>query len=186
MAKTVLGTNELTEVSFASGAALTLSDGPLDLGWRHSGLTSDFLAETMALPFTGTRTVYTDVHHSIGYLSNELIENAVKFRQPGDIVIEACLMANAFLMRVHNEIDPVASIRFQHLLTGMLSVDPGELLIRQIEANAASDSSGSGLGILTLLADYDIRLAWEFEDAEDQRVKLTTTASLPIPLSSNR
>jgi len=29
--------------------------------------------------------------HSIGYLANELLENAVKFRAPGDIVVEAAL-----------------------------------------------------------------------------------------------
>lgn len=186
MSKTVLGLQDLTEANFSSGACLTLSDGPLELGWRHSGLTSDFIAEAMALPFTTSKTLHADIHHSIGYLSNELIENAVKFRQPGDIVIEACLAAGVFLMRVRNDVDSETSIRFQDRLKKMLSVDPGELLIRQIEANAASDASGSGLGLLTLLSDYDARMSWEFEDFDHQRVKLTTTASLALPLSSNR
>ena len=50
MSKNVLGVYDLTETSFSSGACLTLVDGPLELGWRHSGLTSDFIAEAMALP----------------------------------------------------------------------------------------------------------------------------------------
>lgn len=185
MSKTVLGFYDLIEASFSSGACLILSDGPIDLGWRHSGLTADFIAEAMAMPYAGSKALHTHVHHNIGYLSNELIENAVKFRQPGKIVIEACVLDGVFLMRVRNEIDGETSIRFQKLLENMLSIDPGELLIQQIEANAASDAGGSGLGLLTLLADYEARMAWEFENAGEGRVRLTTTASLALPLSSN-
>ncbi|WJH38213.1 hypothetical protein N7E02_05880 (plasmid) [Aliirhizobium terrae] len=183
MSRTILGTTDLAEASLSSGARLTLMDGPLELSWRLSGLTSDFLAEAMALPFTSSKTRHANVHHSIEYLSNELIENALKFRQPSDIVIEACVDADLFLMRVRNEIDSETSTRFRNLLTDILSADPGELLIQQIEANAASNASGSGLGILTLLADYGAELAWEFEGANDQRIQLTTTASVQIPLA---
>lgn len=185
MSKNVLGVYDLTETSFSTGACLTLVDGPLELGWRHSGLTSDFIAEAMALPFSGSKALHTNIRHNIGYLSNELIENAVKFRQPGKIIIEACVVNDVFLMRVRNKINTETSGRFQDFLINMLSVDPGELLIRQIEANAASDSGGSGLGLLTLLADYDARMSWEFETSSDDRVRLTTTASLTLPLSSN-
>ncbi len=184
MSKTILGMSDLTEARFSSGACLTLSDGPLELGWRHSGLTSDFIAETMAMSFAASKTRHANIHHSIGYLSNELIENAVKFRQPGKIIIESCVAVDVFLIRVCNEIDMETSVRFQHLLAKMLAADPVELLIRQIEANAASNASGSGLGLLTLLADYDARMAWEFETSGEDRVKLTTTASLALPVTS--
>lgn len=185
MSKTVLGIHDLTETGFPSGACLTLSDGPLQLGWRHSGLTSDFIAEAMSMPFAASKTRYADIHHSIGYLSNELIENAVKFRQSGKIVIEAGITAEVFMIRVRNEIDIDTSARFQVLLTRMLSGEPGELLIRQIEENAASNATGSGLGLLTLLADYNARMAWEFETSSRDRIRLTTTASLALPMSSN-
>ncbi len=185
MSKTVLGFQDLTEANFASGAYLMLSDGPLELGWRHSGLTADFIAEAMALPFAGTNRLHKSIQHHIGYLSNELIENAVKFRQPGRIIIEACVEGDVFMMRVRNEIDNKTSERFQIRLHTMLSVDPGELLIQQIEANAASDTGGSGLGLLTLLSDYEARMAWEFEASGENRVSLTTTASLALPLSWN-
>ncbi|MFK4770750.1 slr1658 superfamily regulator [Rhizobium sp. ZW T2_16] len=185
MSKTILGIYDLTEARFLSGASLTLIDGPLELGWRHSGLTSDFIADAMALPFSASKTLHADIHHSIGYLSNELIENAVKFRQPGKIMIEACVIAGVFLMRVSNDIDIETSQRFQDILTKILAADPSELLIGQIEANAASDATGSGLGLLTLLADYDARMSWEFEPLGGDRIKLTTTASLTLPLASN-
>jgi hypothetical protein len=183
MSRTVLGAAGLPEANISPGACLTLMHGPLEFGWRLSGVTSDFLAEAMALPYTGSKTRHANIHHSIEYLSNELIENALKFREPSDVFIEACVAADTFLMRVRNQIGPETSARFQHLLADILSEDPGERLIRQIEENAASDASGSGLGILTLLADYGARLAWEFEASDDRRVQLTTTASINIPLA---
>ncbi len=184
MSKNVLGIYDLTQAGFSSGVCLTLSDGPLELGWRHSGLTSDFIADAMALRFAASKTLHADIHHSIEYLSNELIENAVKFRLPGKIIIKAVVKYDIFLIRIRNEIDIATSRRFQDILTKMLAADPGELLIRQIEANAASDASVSGLGLLTLLADYDARMAWEFEASGEERVQLTVTASLALPLTS--
>ena len=43
--------------------------------------------------------------------------------------------------------------------------DPGDLLIQRIEANAAGTGSGSGLGILTLMNDYGVRLTWDEQGA---------------------
>ncbi|MGO7457856.1 hypothetical protein ACCS81_38980, partial [Rhizobium ruizarguesonis] len=55
--------------------------------------------------------------HDIGYLRNELIENAVKFRQPGEILIEAGIFDGTFLIRVVKKtVDGVTSSRFQKLL----------------------------------------------------------------------
>jgi hypothetical protein len=185
MVRKIYGSVELVDLNFEGGARLTLIDGPLQLGWRHSGVTSDFIAEVMAMPFASKKESYNDVHHSISYLANELIENAVKFRLPAQIEIEACLSGSAFLLRVRNPIDGGTSEVFQRKLDQILDDDPGDLLIRQIEANALSDGSTSGLGLLTLLSDYGARMTWEFSPHETDRVMLTTTAAVAVPLTSN-
>jgi hypothetical protein len=148
-------------------------------------MTSDFIADVMALPYAGSKSNHTQVHHDIGYLSNELIENAIKFRQPGEIIVEACISQESFIVRVRNPIDRRTSFRFKDLLHRIISGDPGELLLQQIETNAMSEASGSGLGLLTLLSDYDAKMAWEFDDRNDQNILLTTTAAVAIPPSSN-
>lgn len=185
MTPTVYGMESLVGISLGSGTRLTLSDGPLQLGWKHSGMTADFIAEVMALPYSRSRKDYMQAHHDIGYPSNELIENAVKFRQPGEILIEAGIFDGTFLIRVKNTIDGVTSSRFQQLLHRLQSKDPGELLLEQIETNAISAASGSGLGLLTLLSDYDAKMAWAFEGNSDQHIILTTTAAVAMPPSSN-
>ncbi|AGS22452.1 slr1658 superfamily regulator [Rhizobium etli] len=185
MAPKIFGIESLAEISLDSGARLTLRDGPLQLGWKHSGMTSDFIAKIMALPYSRSRKDYLQAHHDIGYLSNELIENAVKFRQPGEILIEAGIIDGSFLLRVKNAVDSATASRFQQLLHRLQSKEPGVLLLEQIEINAISPESGSGLGLLTLLSDYDARMAWTFEN-NDEHIALTTTAAVAMPPSSNR
>jgi hypothetical protein len=185
MAPMIYGTESLVGISLNLVTRLTLRDGPLHLSWKHSGMTSDFIADVMALPYAGSKSSHNQVHHDIGYLSNELIENAIKFRQPGAIIVEAGTSHGSFFMRVRNAIDSETSSRFKDLLHRIISRDPGELLLEQIETNAMSDTSGSGLGLLTLLSDYNAKMAWEFEDHYDQHMLLTTTAAVAIPPSSN-
>ncbi|MDS7594188.1 slr1658 superfamily regulator [Agrobacterium tumefaciens] len=185
MARVLYGAEELIDANLEQGARLILCDGPLQIGWRHSGLTSDFIAEVMSMPYAFAKNDYAVVHHSIAYLTNELIENAVKFRLPSEIVIEACLAATTVLIRVKNAVDAETSVLFQHKLRQILDRDPGELLIQQIEANALSDDNASGLGLLTLLSDYGARMAWEFDDVDERSVILTTTAEISIPIASN-
>ena len=88
MAAIIYGTPELLNASISAVTSLTLSDGPLDLQWKHSAMTADFIATMVALPYADRRTVHSQLRHSIDYLANELIENAVKFRQPGEIRID--------------------------------------------------------------------------------------------------
>jgi len=185
MASKFYGSTVLKDINLNRGARLLLTDGPLRLGWRHSGITSDFIAEVMSMPYVSAKDQYTLVHHSIGYLTNELIENAVKFRLPAAVEIEASLEATYFFLRVRNPIDAETSLVFQRKLDDMLDGDPSELLILQIEANALSQSSGSGLGILTLLSDYGARIMWEFDDDDENGVMLTTTAAVAVPVASN-
>ncbi|TIP80956.1 MAG: ATP-binding protein [Mesorhizobium sp.] len=157
-------------------------DGPLDLSWRHCATTSDFIADVFALRFRSSRNDYMEVRHSIGYLVNELIENAVKFRAPGEILIEASMDSECFKIKVSNDVEGKIASGFQDLLADITAGDPEDLLIQRIELNAANpEVTGSGLGLLTLMSDYGARLAWIFSAAdESDRICVETYASIPI------
>jgi hypothetical protein len=83
---------------------------------------------------------------------------------------------------VTNRTAAEAAGKFQGLLAEITTRDPGELLIERIEANAADEnSSGSGLGILTLMNDYGARLGWHFSEAPaGGTIVLVTRASLSL------
>ncbi len=176
------GTIEINGGAIAGANHLRLYDGPLDLGWHHCSTTSDFLGDFYAGLYGGAPAEQNERRHSIGYLVNELLENAVKFRAPGDIVIESSLEANTFALRIANLIAPETAARFQGLLREITAGDPGDLLIERIEQNAADpDAGGSGLGLLTLMSDYGVRLGWKFyRDAAEGPVCVETYAALPL------
>jgi hypothetical protein len=158
----------------------------LALKWSHCSSTADFLSHYFdgVSGSTLDAAARRDLVHSVAYLANELVENAVKFRAPGDVVVEAGIDAGDFLLRISHHILPETSERFRALLAEIAGGDAGELLIQRIEANAAGDNAaGSGLGLLTLRNDYGVRISWQFTPAAaaDQRVFLETTARLQLP-----
>ena len=173
------GHAELTNGPSATTLHITLAAEPLELSWQHCGTTSDFLGDYFA-KCCAKGVDQVDARHSIGYLLNEILENAVKFRHDGNIEISCSLDGNHFESEISNVIDPATAEKFQELLTEILARDPGELLLERIEANATDlDSSGSGLGLLTLMSDYDAKLGWRFTpDASNGSVNLKTVAAL--------
>lgn len=166
----------------AFAGQLRLADGPIDLAWHHCTTTAEFIAEVYARRRLATNGDYADARHSISYLVNELVENAIKFRAPGDVVLQTTLEERRFEIKVSNLIGVETAERFAALLAGMQGRDPGELLIERIEANALdAKSSGSGLGLLTLMSDYGVRMGWIFSQTDGkEQVRLETFAALEL------
>jgi hypothetical protein len=168
----------------AFATRIRLADGPLSLAWHHCAATADFLGDFFALRRATSQQAYTETRHGIGYLINELLENAVKFGEPGDIIIESALDGDLFEVKFVNSISPGTARRFQEMLAELTARDPGELLIARIEANAAdAGTSGSGLGLLTLMNDYGARLGWIFHEAgagAGEPIGLETFAALDL------
>ncbi len=158
--------------------------GHCQLKWSHCSATANYLSAFYGevLAAGRTRAQLKEITHCIAYLANELMENAVKFRADGDVAIEAGLEGRCFLLRIENWIAPTTSAAFQKLLGEITAGEPGDLLIQRIEANAEG-GYGSGLGLLTLMSDYGVRLSWRFGEKGD-RVLLETVARLNVPAAS--
>lgn len=184
---TLFGTTDLAIGMKERVSRVRLFDGPLEMSWHHCATTSDFVADLFALRFQSSRSDYKEVRHSIGYLINELIENAIKFRAPGEILIEASMDAESFKVKISNVVTGETASEFQSLLSEISVGDPGDLLIQRIEANAADPMmKGSGLGLLTLMNDYGARLAWIFSPYdESDRIFLETYASIAVAHTNN-
>lgn len=178
--KSVYGETTRLNGPAAFGNALTLSEGPLDLTWHHASTTSEFLGDFYAIRSSALSLDANETRHSIGYLVNELLENAVKFRHPGDISVETSVEDARFEIKVSNLVNRETAERFSALLEEVTARDPGELLIERIEANAEdATSSASGLGLLTLMSDYGAKLGWEFrEEGGPAVLRLDTYATL--------
>ncbi|MES0884495.1 slr1658 superfamily regulator [Roseibium sp. SCP14] len=161
--------------------SLKLRAEPLELSWHHCGVTSDFIGEYFSRACDkGIDPV--DARHSISYMINEILENAIKFRYGGDVDLATSLEAETFEIQIVNQVDQSTAEKFQGHLTRLLEREPGELLLERIEENALNpDSTGSGLGLLTLMSDYGAKLGWSFASEHvSEGVELTTYASLRL------
>jgi hypothetical protein len=165
----------------ATGFCLKLLAEPLELSWRHCGLTSEFFGDYFGRSCASGADP-DEARQSISYMINEILENAVKFRHGGDIEIRGSLENDTFEIRVTNLVDTWTASRFQDLLTEILRREPGELLLERMEKNALDpDAPGSGLGLLTLMSDYGARMGWSFETGRaSEGIELTTYASLRL------
>jgi len=155
--------------------------------WRNNSLSADFLAEYWGTFFPASdRSTKgrNEVRDAVGYIANELLENAIKFnyekaRKP--VKIGLYLSDSELRFYVTNSVAPDSVEAFKGYIREIMTQDPDELYIRQIERNAENETEDSRLGFLTMINDYGARMGWRFEKDEiDQFIYVTTMTLLPI------
>lgn len=170
--------------ALSGGLNIRLCDGIQHMEWPQAGMTADFLGVFFADLAAAQGADGRSARHAIGYLVNELLENAIKFRVPGGapVLVSAALDEAGFVFELHNEATAETAARFGPLLGELTSRDPGDLMIERIEANAESGADGgSGLGILTLMNDYSAEMGWIFADeGAGGTLDITTRVRLPL------
>lgn len=157
---------------------------PIQQRWRNSGLSADFLAEYWSTFFPAhdvpSQKRQREIKGAINYIANELLENVMKFSyQPADYPVNLglYLYEDEFKFYTSNAIDPQRVGDFQARIQALLTEDTQALYLEQLEKNAVEESStGSGLGLLTMVNDYGACVAWKFETfSKDPDVIMVTT-----------
>ena len=159
---------EFLIISFSS-ESLSMQDR-----WRNNSLSADFLAN-----YWGTFFPVYDVeshHHcnevkdAVVYISNELLENAVKFslkKSKNPIRIGIYLNTSELRFYVTNAVAIENIPHFQSYIKRLIKGDTSEMYLQQLERNALdSEGKSSNLGYLTMLYNYNARLGWKFESNE--------------------
>ena len=159
---------------------------PLQQRWRNNGLSADFLADYLTTFFPAYDEVSSEKSHEIkgtvNFIANELLENAMKFNHTAAAnAVHIALYLDATILRlyVRNTVDPQTVGDFQHFIDRLLKEEPAELYFQQVEKNVTRETEeSSGLGFLTILNDYNAKLAWKFESSEQHpNVIFVTTMS---------
>lgn len=172
----------------AAGPRVTLVfyPGAFPVKWNQCSVTADFFAEyfsTVADCGLEDEERRRDFIGSVGYVLNELIENAVKFSAGGTVEVDAGVAGGEFVVVVSNEVAGAAVDGLRVKFDELASSDPQELLLRRVEENAENpETSASGLGFLTMMSDYKAEIGWRFAPAPDNpdNALLKTTASLQV------
>jgi hypothetical protein len=161
---------------------------PLQHRWRNNGLSADFLADYLTTFFPGENgealEKRTEIKDAVSYIANELLENAMKFSYSPDqhpVSITMQLEHDNVRFYVQNSFDGQSLAAFQALVHDLLSGDPDELYMERLMANAEGEhEGGSGLGFLTMLTNYNARLAWKFEPVSDEPGVVTVTTMVQL------
>ena len=173
---------------------LSFSPGsiPLRQRWRNNCLSADFLADYLSTFFLSDEhqqvecDKQAEVKSAVSYIANELLENAMKYgveMSPFPISIQIHLNPDLIIFQLTNSIQLDNSQKFQQHIETLLSGDPSELYIAQLEKNAVEeDSEQSGLGILTMLNDYGAKLGWKFEFIPEQSTEMAVTTMVQLEI----
>lgn len=165
---------------------------PLQQRWRNNGLSADFVADYLGSFFPVSeddpQTIYRqkELKGAVSYIANELLENAMKYHDEtsnNSIQFGIYLLSNAIVLFCHNYISNLQEPQFLKIIDNLTSRDAGELYIEQLEKLAEDeDNRTSGLGLITIMNDYQAKLGWKLEKAVDNidMIKVTTMAQLLI------
>ncbi|ACK64878.1 conserved hypothetical protein [Rippkaea orientalis PCC 8801] len=158
--------------------------------WRNNRLSAHFIADYFSnfLPIDENNPAYKQrVKNSKGavsYVANELLENTMKFSDPNsdhDIKIGVHFLNNSeFTVTVFatNAMAAQDIDKFQYFIQELLSCEPDEFYVRQIEKSLSEEEEeeSSGLGLVTMMMDYSAKLGWKFETCpKDPKIVLVTT-----------
>jgi hypothetical protein len=182
------------EISDISQEFLIIGFSPSSISlqqrWRNNGLSANFIADYVTTFFPQTDLKLTnsarlaEIKDAVGFVANELLENAMKFsdarsQQPIDLQVR--LSPEKLFFCVENSILLSAVQPFKNYIQKLLSVDPEELYIQQVEQNAENETS-SRLGYIMMINDYSAQIGWKFKTlkAEPPVMTVTTVVSLGI------
>ncbi len=145
---------------------------PLQQRWRNNGLSADFMADYFATFFPGSEeatpetSTQEQVKSAVSFIANELLENAMKFNDessPQPISIRLQMDTKRLIFLASNSVNPQQVKSFQAYIQELITCDPSDLYLRHLEKDEDPDEAHSGLGLLTMINDYQAKLGWKFE-----------------------
>jgi hypothetical protein len=165
---------------------------PIRSRWRNNGLAADFLGDFVTTFFsTDGELLDASAHqkaikHAVTYITNEFLENAMKYHERGvdiPIGIRLELTGGQVTISASNGVGTEQADRYKAFAARVLSKDTGDLLVRQLEeSSAGTEPNASGLGLLTMINDYGVRLGWRFEgNPRYPGFLVVTTSAILLP-----
>jgi hypothetical protein len=163
---------------------------PLQQRWRNNGLSADFLADYLSTFFPGEDVASTErqsqIKDAVGYIANELLENCMKYSYASRqhlVSIEMFLEPGAITLYTSNGIEQSRIGSFQSFIRRLLTEDIDALYTEQLERNAQDDRrEASGMGFLTMLSDYGVKIAWQFSEPSQLGKEVAVTIMVRMPL----
>lgn len=166
---------------------------PLRKRWESNGLSADFIAEYFKIFYISQQEesdgepdeiLLENLRNSVKYVANELLENAMKFQAPMIYPTAARIFLSLYneklVFYITHSITMQQAESFEFFISKVLNNDPQDLYIEAMRASAREENvHRSGMGLLSMMCDYNAKLGWKFESIEGlPLVTITTMVTL--------
>lgn len=147
--------------------------------WKNNGLSANFLADYAKVFFPKEdEEKWRDFHDSISYISNELLENAMKYNNEASnlpVFMFVYLYDDYIRVYVKNCTLDESVVGLKAFIDRLQKSDPQEMYMQQLEAASEDESMNtSGMGLLSIMHDYEAKIGWRFEKDEKNLPVITT------------
>lgn len=168
MKETIIGDFNLISESIPAEGDVFIRLKPIDLisHWKRCGMLSNFAAAFYA--YAREESAFQE--NIISTVFNELIENAIKYsvRRGGEVTIHMMLYDSVLKVQIENLTTEHHFCRFREHLTKLLNHEDLDQLYFETMAGKSEKNSESGIGLLLLLKDYQIKIGAHFKEENGQ------------------
>lgn len=144
--------------------------------WSRCGLLADFGASFYAFCFPNNKSA----QNSLSFILNEIIENAVKYSINKNNPIKICLyqLQDDLIFEVENDLSFEQASVFKGVIEHLQSISDIEAEYMAAIQNNMDKEKVSGMGLLTILNDFNLDMAFDFfkkeeRDSVNVQVKIT-------------
>ncbi len=162
---------------------------PLKKRWENNGLSADFISEYFKIFYVSQQEENNDVpddilldnlRNSVKYVANELLENAMKFQAPIIYPTAARIFLSLYndklVFYITHSITAQQAESFEVFIKKVLEGDPQMLYIEAMRESAREENvHRSGMGLLSMICDYNAKLGWKFESIDGVPLVTVTT-----------
>ncbi|EOQ98501.1 GHKL domain protein [Leptospira wolbachii serovar Codice str. CDC] len=172
-------TNFLLEqkVFFHSHLSISVSSSDMTFYWKRCDVLSNFISQFYFHSYESKRLD----KNAISTIINELVENAAKYsdKENSKIYIEIKDLGSDLRLEVKNRVTPWMKAIFENKIQTIQQGNINQLYFDALESR--NNGSGSeGMGLLILLKDYQLKLAYEFTKTEELDFDLTIRVHIPV------
>lgn len=162
---------------------------PLKKRWENNGLSADFIADYFKIFYVSKQEedvgeanefLLENLRNSVKYIANELLENAMKFQAPIIYPTAAriflSLYSDKLVFYITHSITREQFQTFESFVQRILTNDPQSLYIEAMRQSAKEENTHrSGMGLLSMICDYNAKLGWKFETIDGIPLAAVTT-----------
>ena len=164
MKETIIGDFNLIRESIPAEGDVFMRLKPIDLisHWKRCGMLSNFAAAFYA--YAREESAFQE--NVISTVFNELIENATKYsiRRGAEVAIHMMLYDAVLKVEIQNITTEHHFTKFKDHLQKLLNHSDLDELYFEIMSNKSEGSTDSGIGLLLLIKDYQVKIGAHFKE----------------------